>query len=76
MCNVEDLLKNLHLRQTDGSWLKGLEANVYIWSKTSYGWFFKLLMIWPIRPIAQAAYRHWAKQRFDNRFGCKSCDHT
>ncbi|WP_460225396.1 thiol-disulfide oxidoreductase DCC family protein [Aurantivibrio infirmus] len=69
----EALLKRLHLRKTDGTWLIGLDANVYAWSQTPYGILFKILRIWPVRIIADAIYNRWADQRFKKRYQCKAC---
>lgn len=69
----EALLKRLHLRTTDGEWLIGLDANVYAWSQTPYGIFFKILRLWPIRVIADAMYIYWADQRFKKRYECNDC---
>lgn len=70
----ESLLKRLHLRTANGEWLVGLDANVYAWSQTPYGIFFKVLRVWPVRVIADAIYTRWADQRFKKRYECNNCN--
>lgn len=69
----DKLLKRLHLLKEDGSWLIGLDANVYAWSKTPYAIVFKILRIWPIRPVADFIYTRWADQRYRKRYDCNQC---
>ncbi len=69
----QTLLKRLHLRKADGEWLIGLDANIYAWSMTPYGVFFKILRIWPVSMIAGAIYNRWADQRFQKRYQCSQC---
>jgi len=69
----QTLLKRLHLRKSDGEWLTGLDANVYAWSMTPYGIFFKILRMWPFRGIADAIYNRWAAQRFQKLYECGEC---
>ena len=68
------LLKRLHLRKADGEWLVGLDANVYAWSQTPYGIFFKILRVWPVRAIADFIYVRWADKRFKKRYECNNCN--
>ena len=67
------LLKELHLNKADGTWLKGLDDNVYLWSKTPYGLLFKPLRRWPLRPLADKIYYAWAERRYQKRYACSSC---
>lgn len=70
---TDKLLKRLHLRKADGKWLIGLDANVYAWSFSRYGFFLKILR-WPlIRQVADLVYCSWADKRYDKRYGCGSC---
>ncbi|MGH1485960.1 MAG: thiol-disulfide oxidoreductase DCC family protein [Cellvibrionaceae bacterium] len=67
------LLKRLHLKTSNNIWLIGLDANVHAWSKTPYGWLFKILR-WPIiRQIADRVYDLWADRRYKKRYECGSC---
>ena len=69
----EALLKRLHLQINNDRWLTGLDANVYAWSKTPYGWLFKILR-WPIiRQFADHMYQQWADRRYQKRYRCKRC---
>ncbi|MBU2885596.1 DUF393 domain-containing protein [Gilvimarinus agarilyticus] len=57
------MLQWLHLKQPDGTWLTGLEANVGAWQYTALGFLWAPLR-WPvIRPLARRAYNHWAWRR-------------
>lgn len=67
------LLKRLHLRKADGKWLIGLDANVFIWGHTPYGFAFKLLRLWPLKSIADRIYSRWADRRFNKRYQCQTC---
>ena len=67
------LLKRLHLRKENGEWLIGLDANVYAWSMTPYGVLFKVLRLWPVRPVADFIYTRWADRRFAKRYQCNQC---
>lgn len=70
----ESLLRRLHLKRASGQWLIGLDANVAVWSHTSYGFLFKILR-WPIiRNIADSVYANWADKRYEKRFECSKCD--
>jgi predicted DCC family thiol-disulfide oxidoreductase YuxK len=70
----ESLLRRLHLKRASGEWLIGLDANVAVWSHTSYGFLFKILR-WPIiRNIADKVYANWADKRYEKRFACSKCD--
>lgn len=69
----DTLLKRLHLKKTNGEWLVGLDANVFVWSQTRYGIFFKVLRIWPVRPVADFIYNRWADKRFKTRYACDQC---
>lgn len=70
----EELLRRLHLRQLNGEWLIGLDANVAVWSHTNYGFLFRILR-WPIiRNIADSVYASWADRRFKKRYQCSTCN--
>jgi len=58
-----DLLQILHLQTKEGSWKKGLEANIAAWQFTPIGLLWRPLQ-WPIiRVISNAVYLFWAKKR-------------
>ena len=63
------LLRTLHLKQTDGQFVTGLEANVAAWQYTRLGFLFRWLLWWPFRPVAQWCYATWADIRFRKRYG-------
>ncbi len=66
-------LKNLHLRTADGEWLTGVDATVRAWSHTRWGFLFSLLR-WPLLgPLADAAYRYWARKRYQRLYDCGEC---
>jgi predicted DCC family thiol-disulfide oxidoreductase YuxK len=69
----ESLLKRLHFHKVDGQWLVGLDANIFIWSQTPYGYLFKVLSIRPIRLLADSVYNRWADRRFKKRYQCREC---
>ncbi len=58
-----DLLSVLHLKNANGVWVKGLDANVRAWRHTPFGWIL-IPLRWPlIRNIADFAYYRWAEKR-------------
>ncbi len=66
-------LKNLHLRTGDGEWLTGVDATIRAWSHTRWGFLFKVLR-WPAAgPVADSAYRYWARKRYQRLYGCGEC---
>lgn len=69
----EMLLRRLHLRGNDGTWIVGLRANVRAWSHTRYGFLFRPLL-WPgIFAIATMVYERWADRRYEKRYACEIC---
>jgi predicted DCC family thiol-disulfide oxidoreductase YuxK len=72
----ETLLRTLHLRRADGSWLTGADANVAAWEGTRQGRWLRVLRWWPIRPLVDLVYAGWAAWRYRRlygRAGCGSC---
>tara|TARA_R110002072_G_scaffold138795_1_gene282248 strand:+ start:92 stop:442 length:351 start_codon:yes stop_codon:yes gene_type:complete len=62
------LLSNLHLKQANGEFLIGLDANVAAWQHTRFGIFFRWLR-WPLlKSIADWAYNRWAQLRYRRRY--------
>ena len=68
----DTLLRTLHLRQADGSWLTGADANVAAWQYTGRGAWFRW-MRWPLlrRPV-DMVYAAWARWRY-KRLYANSC---
>ncbi|WP_084645537.1 thiol-disulfide oxidoreductase DCC family protein [Marinimicrobium agarilyticum] len=65
----EDMLRQLHLRLPDGSWLKGVEASVEAWRHTRFGRWLGLLR-WPlVAPVVDRLYQRWAERRFERLYG-------
>jgi len=58
-----DLYRILHLKTSKGTWIKGLEANIYAWQFTPFGFLWKLLRLPLINPIANRLYLAWAEKR-------------
>jgi len=57
------LLAILHLKTSEGRWLKGLDATVQAWRHTPVGWLLAPLR-WPlIKQVADKAYTFWAYKR-------------
>ena len=64
-----ELLEVLHLRDADGQWISGLDANVRAWRHTRWGWLFAWLR-WPlIASIADRIYAVWARRRYAKLYG-------
>lgn len=62
LTNIE-LLSVLHLRTSNGIWLKGLDATVGAWKHTKFAWLFAPLR-WPlIEQVADWLYYRWANKR-------------
>lgn len=58
------LLRSLHLKQGDGNFLIGLDANVAAWQHTRFGVFFRWLR-WPVlRSTTDWFYQRWAHLRY------------
>ncbi|WP_210394763.1 thiol-disulfide oxidoreductase DCC family protein [Motiliproteus sediminis] len=68
----DQLLRNLHLRRSNGQWLVGLAANVAAWQHTRWGWLWRPLL-WPgVYPVATRCYGYWARRRYRRLYG--QCD--
>jgi predicted DCC family thiol-disulfide oxidoreductase YuxK len=68
----DTLLRTLHLRQPDGRWLTGADANVAAWQFTQRGVWFRWLR-WPVlRGLVDFIYEIWARRRY-NRLYSKRC---
>ena len=68
-----EMLKRLHLRTGDGEWLTAVDATVQAWSHTRWGFLFKALRLPLIGTLADAAYRYWARKRFQHLYSCARC---
>lgn len=64
------MLRDLHLRRTDGRLEVGLDANIALWQATPLGWLWRILNLPGIRPLAQWGYRRWADRRYDRMGYC------
>lgn len=65
----EQLLGTLHLRQADGQFLTGLQANITAWQHTQFGGYYRWLS-WPVvNSIASWVYSIWAKVRYRRLYG-------
>lgn len=66
----DTLLRTLHLRRADGSWLTGADANVEAWRHTRFGWLWAPLR-WPLlRTLVDLVYAPWARWRYRRLYGC------
>ena len=68
--DVDTLLRNLHLQRDSGEFVVGLEANVAAWQHTSFGMVWRVLLLWPVRPLAEIAYKYWAERRYRRLYAC------
>lgn len=65
----DQLLRVLHLRRADGSWLKSADANVAAWEGTTHGRVLGVIR-WPlVRHVADAIYALWARWRYRRLYG-------
>lgn len=65
----DQLLRVLHLRRSDGTWLTSADANVAAWAGTSHGRTLRILR-WPIvRYAVDLAYLVWAHWRYRRLYG-------
>lgn len=71
--DLETLARRLHLRRADGTWVRGLEANVAAWSHSRYGPLWKLLLNPLIKPLAVWLYEDWARRRYRARCSTQGC---
>ena len=70
----EILLSELHLKQADGQFLIGLDANVTAWQHTRFGIYYRWLG-WPVvSSVANWAYSRWAQVRYRRLYGDKGSD--
>ncbi|WP_434353694.1 DCC1-like thiol-disulfide oxidoreductase family protein [Psychrobacter sp. HD31] len=58
---INNLYDELHIRTSDGKWLKGYEANIYAWQQTKYAPFAKWLGKPPLSWFGKLSYRIWLK---------------
>ena len=70
----DELLRTLHLRRADGSWLTGADANVTAWAGTRRGGALRVLR-WPvIRHAVDLVYALWARWRYWRLYGRQFVD--
>lgn len=68
------LLRTLHLRRADGSWLRGADANVAAWEGTQRGRLLRVLR-WPlVRHVVDLGYAVWARWRYRRLYGVQYRD--
>jgi predicted DCC family thiol-disulfide oxidoreductase YuxK len=68
------LLSQLHLKQANGQFLTGLDANVTAWQHTRFGFYYRWLG-WPVvRSVASWVYSQWAQVRYRRLYGNESGD--
>lgn len=58
------MLRDLHLRDGDGTWFVGLSANTRLWQYTPLAPLWRTLTLPLVRPIAERLYRWWADRRY------------
>ncbi len=59
-----ELNNRIHVQQSDGSLLTGLDATHAAWKAVGKGWLYAPLR-WPlIRPVANTAYTQFARHRY------------
>ena len=64
-----ELLQTLHLKNADGSWFKGADANVLMWQGTRRGRALQALR-WPVvSALVDLAYAVWARLRYRWLYG-------
>jgi predicted DCC family thiol-disulfide oxidoreductase YuxK len=67
----DDLLRVLHLRRADGSWLTSADANVAAWESTRHGRLLRVLR-WPVlRHAVDMVYALWARWRYRRLYGAQ-----
>jgi predicted DCC family thiol-disulfide oxidoreductase YuxK len=72
----DQLLRVLHLRRADGSWLTSADANVVAWEGTLHGKLLSVLR-WPLlRHLADGVYALWALWRYRRLYGRQFKDDT
>jgi predicted DCC family thiol-disulfide oxidoreductase YuxK len=70
----DQLLRVLHLRRADGSWLTSADANVAAWEGTLHGRLLSVLR-WPLlRHLADRVYALWARWRYRRLYGSQYKD--
>ena len=67
--DAESLLRLLHLRAGDGTWLTGVEASVRAWRHTRLGGIWAPLLWPPFRVLVERVYQRWASRRFEKLYG-------
>ena len=66
---TDTLLRQLHLKTSDGRLLTGVEANIAAWQHTRWAFLFAWMQ-WPlIRIITDKAYARWALWRYRRLYG-------
>ena len=66
-------LTSLHLQNSQGEWLTGIDAVIHAWSHTSWGWLFSTLR-WPLlHPLARTSYQWYSRRRYQRLYGCPEC---
>lgn len=66
----ERMLRSLHLQMPDGEWYRGVDANVFAWSFTPFGFLWKPLR-WKIwSSLVDKIYQRWADRRYCRNYAC------
>ena len=66
----------LHLQLPNGSWLKGVDANVAAWSFTPIGFLWKPLR-WKLwSSWVDKLYMRWAENRYCRNYACQIQNET
>lgn len=55
----DELLSELHIRQANGDWVTGLDANIQAWQHTRYKSWARCLKLALIYPLARFGYAVW-----------------
>lgn len=65
----DQLLRTLHLRNADGEFISGIEANVAAWQYTDRGKWFTWMLWPPVRVVSMRVYAYWAQWRYRRLYG-------
>ena len=66
-----EFLAVLHLQLPNGTWLKGVDANVVAWSFTPIGFLWKPLRWKFWRSGVDKLYMRWAENRYCRTYACQ-----
>ncbi len=63
------LLQTLHVVTNEGTLLRGLQANIFMWRHSGRLWLARIFSMPGVNFLAEKVYRAWALRRYQRLYG-------